>query len=423
MSGTVYTMDAYITSSGAPLSTRDGFSAISRFLDTCGSLTRIASSGSFGATGEVDASPEQSFGVWRSVSSSITYDIILKWSYSSTWTFWRAGQAGGWGLSILAGIHPSGQAWNGTTTNFNDIPPTSPFKPDSIVYSRPNAIGGAAGATGSRNSFNVLNSGQIAQNTRVIGSVDNDSINIFFSNNNLATSWTSCLIWSSFIPFNPNYNLPFMLYVGTNNLMKNNIFGNRLEQSTFPNAAFTYIWPQGNVSGSLPFVEQFRTDFITQQGPLPITSSFIPNITEMPILVAAHETGGEFVGYLESVRHVHNQISNGSRINSGSRFVITGSGNSFSNISIPWNNRAYATGTYYSEPTLFLTGSESPLYVFGGLPRTIDRLGTTDAIISVISQSIGASQTLYRGFHAGNYVYSLDTPPSPATDIVVIRRT
>lgn len=423
MSGTVYTMDTYITSSNATNAARDGFSAISKFLDSCGSLTRIASSGSFGATGEVDASPEQSFGVWRSVSSSIAYDVILKWSYATNWTFWRPGSTTSYGLGLLTGIHSSGQAWNGTTTNFGDLPPTSPFKSDSIVYSRPNAIGGTALATGSRNSFNILNSGQTNPNGRVIGSVDNDSINIFFSNNNVATSWTSCLIWSSFVPFNANYNLPFIFYIGTQNLMKNNIFSSRTETATSPNGAFSYIWPQGNVSGSLPFVEQFRTDFNTLQGPTPITSSFLPNMQEMPILVAAHETGGEFVGYLETVRHVHNQIPNGSRINSGSRFVITGSGGAYSNISIPWNNRTYATGTYYSDPALFLTGSSSPLYVFGGLPRTIDRLGTTDAIISVISQSIGASQTLYRGFYAGNYVYSIDTPPSPATDIVVIRRT
>jgi len=420
MTGTIYTGDFIVTASFGTNAARDTFAYMSGFLDSHGGLTRIASSGSFGATGEPTESPELSYGVWRSVSSSVAFDIILRWGWNTSWpaASWRNGTST-FGLGILAGIHASGEAWSGTTTNSGDAVPLSPFKSSSIVYSRPNAIGGTPLAMASQNSFNAANGSNSNTQTRIIASGDNESVMFFFDNTN-NNSWENTVIFSRYIPSNPNYNLPFMMFCGAANLLRNSSRGNRLEQANTGggNGGLSYIFSTASSSLLVPYVESFRTDYITYQAPMPLTNSFSPNILEYPIMLIAGETGGECVGYLETIRSTYSSLENGSRINSGSRFVISGTF-AIPTISIPWNGRAYATGTFYSQPSVFLTGST--LSNIGGLPIFVDRLGTTDAII--ISQSVSLSTTLFRGFHAGNYVYSLNTPPSPATDIVVIRRS
>ena len=123
---------------------------------------------------------------------------------------------------------------------------------------------------------------------------------------------------------------------------------------------------------------------------------------------------------METVRIVNPKLINGSRINSGSRFVLTGTYQSPA-FSIPWDGKPYATGTFYTTPNMFFTGSDV-IGSFGGSPKLIPGFGKTDSFTTIITQSV-SNTILYRGFYAGNYVYSENTPPSPATDIVVIRKT
>lgn len=418
MAGSIITRNVLITGSSGQAAHRDGFAEIARFFDNHGGYSRIASSGSFGATGETSASIEQSFGVWRAVSASLPFDVILKWSYNDIWNFWDSA-ANSFGIGMLVGIHASGEAWAGTTTNTNDTKPASPFVGNSIVYSRRSQAGGTLLATGSKNGFLPINGSVMDQNTRIVMSGDNDSFTLAFDslNNN---SFNSLTHWGPYIPSNSEYTLPriFFCYSTPTFFTKNTVYGGRSKAAS--EACLTYMWLTGSVSTSLPAVEAFKTDYYTYQSPVPVTSSFLPDMQEYPILLTANETGGEYVGYLDTIRVTYSSLANGSQLNSGSRLVISQStAASNPTITIPWNNTAFPSGTFYSGSCVFMTGSNA-FGTFGGTGIAVDRLGTTDAIITVVTTS--AATVLYRGFLGGNYVYSEGSPPGGgAINIVKLR--
>lgn len=407
------TVSQYYILSGSTLAAKNEemFNRISGFFNSNPGFQQIAQSGSAGL--------EESFKVWRAVSSSQPFDVVLKWSYSSFWSFWEIYGDSGSGLTI--GMHPTGQAWQGTTTNVQDVPPFSPFKSGSFVFGRPNSTGGAYSNT--KNWFERFE--LTADPTGILISGDYDSFTIAFNILN-DSSFNNIMHFEKFISNNPSYNCPYVFLHNKNSTTlfpRDNSFGTVNGDSNYEGSVI-YHTASTNITSSLPIGEKFEIDYLTHySAPMAISTSNFQKVLEFPLMIIAQETGGACVGYINNTRITHNQIANLSRLTSGNRLVLSNSvADASFNITVPWNSGTVInSGSFFSgSVTQFMTGSG----VFGygsGLGIYVDRLGT-DSIVTVLSQTIIQENILYRGVIGGQYVYSENERPTGATDVVTIRK-
>ena len=118
------------------------------------------------------------------------------------------------------------------------------------------------------------------------------------------------------------------------------------------------------------------------------------------------------------MRKTWHDIPNYSRLGNQSRLVISQSVNAaVPTLTMHWSGTA-ASGSSYSA-SMFLTGTD----VFGRSGQSgyfIDRLGTTDSMVTVVSQTIVTNNYLYRGRVGATYVFEVGSPPAGATDIVIM---
>lgn len=411
MSGPIYTLKNYlVTGSDVNQATKRAYEGIALFFDSHGGYQRIAWN-----TGSADGN--NAFKVWRAVSASQPFDVILKWSYNEFWTDWTI-QAD-YGLGILVGSHASGQAWNGTTNNPNDAHAQPPFKEGSMVFSRPTAAGGAVSS--SKDCFAIVPDVTFPTYTLINGAGDNDSFTFVFDTGNNGGN-NGILHFERFQPINDNFTFPFFFYssqmTGEQYFKQNTTYGATTVVST-DEACLTYISiSSGVVTGALPIPEKCQVDYdIGYAPPIPLSTSFMPYVFEYPILLVSKETGGEYVGYLTALRKTWQHIANYSRLGNW-RMVISQSTNSdVPTLTMHWSGSA-ASGSVYSS-SLFLTGS-SAIGQFGQAGIFVDRLGTTDSIVTVVSQTIVTNNYLYRGRIGANYTFQVGSPPAGATDIVIM---
>lgn len=402
MSGPIHYLSyKVITGSNIAQRTHNMFLHVSEFFDTHPGFLRIASSGS----------GEESFRVWRAVSSSIPFDVIFKWSYNDIWTFWNINS--NYGLGFVVGYHPSGEAWAGTTNNDgNDTKPTSPFKSQSIVYGRPNAAGGDY--FNNKNYFVTFTEGSFTYDTGIVCSGDNDSF--FFGidiDNDGDCDGIVC--FEKYNPSNNAYNLPFVLLASNDSydwFIKGQKYGS-LTGNTLQGCV-SYVYHSGSITQSLPIPERVVFDYHNYYtGPLSISSSFVDKVLEFPILINAIETGAEYVGYMQNARITYGPLQHLSRLFNGTRLALSG-GATRPTVTILWNSgTGGSTPNYSSSQCLFMTGSAVVgLAGLAGMP--VDRLGVSSFVINK------QPDILYRGRIGVNYVYSLNTPPGGASDIVII---
>lgn len=389
------------------------FNRISGFFNSNPGYSQIAQSGSVGT--------QESYKVWRAVSCSQPFDVVLKWSYSSFWSFWETN--GDYGLGVSIGMHPTGEAWAGTTTNVQDAPPFSPFKSGSFIFDRSTSVGGTYFTA--RNYFQQLQQTP-PSNLGIAISGDYDSFTIAFNVDNNST-FNNLFYFGKFIPNNPSYNCPFVYFYNSSGtpLPQNQVFGS-LNGTVGYDGCLIYHTASTSVTNSLPIGERFTVDYPLHYAyPMPISSSFFQKVLEYPITILAKETGGANVGYINDIRVTHNQIANLSRLSDGNRLVISSSDPNLTyNFTIPWNSGTIIpSGSFFSgSQTQFMTGSS--VFGHGGQAGNfVDRLGTTDAITTILAQTIIQESILYRGVIGGNYVYSVDERPTGATDVVTIIKT
>jgi hypothetical protein len=407
MSGTPYCLDYYvITGSSSPDRNQELFNRISEFFSTNPNFIQIAQSGS----------GEEAFKVWRAVSASIPFDVICKWSWSSYWTFWSINNS--YGVGILAAAHPSGEAWAGTTNNFNDTKPNSPFKTGSIVYNRCNAAGGVRYTT--KNEFNVLFNASIPVNLGVICTGDADSFCFTFDQFNDHNT-NGVHYFGAYTPATASYNLPYvMLNAHSNDWFRRDInYGSTTAQ--VQQGCISYAFVTGSVTESLPNPERVAFDYSTIYTlPIPISSSLFPKVLEFPMLLSALETGAGYVGSTESVRITWGPMPHQSRLYDNKRITMTGSaGSGYPSFTIPWATSSITSGSYFtSDECLFLTGTsdQSRLGLSGIRTLNLGKTGENITVITVVSQS----STIYRCLVAGVYVYFSGTIPPGASDIVTV---
>lgn len=404
-----------VTGSDNDARTEEMFLKIAGFFSSNPGFTQIAQSGSVGT--------QESYKVWRSVSSSQPFDVVLKWSWTSFWSFWEIFADYGLGISIA--MHPTGQAWQGTTTNVQDVPPYSPFKSGSYVFGRPNMTGGTHFQT--RNWFEHLEK-DAAANLGILLSSDYDSFTFAFNGDN-NTGFNNLFYFGKFIPNNLSYNCPFVMIHNKNYsaemLPRTFTFGTN-DGGGNHEGSILYYTASTNVTSTLPLGEKFRLDYATHyNAPMAISTSNFQKALEFPVMLISQETGGATVGYLNDIRITHNQLANLSRLNSGNRLVLSSTNAAeIFNVTVPWNSGTVInSGSFFSgSVTQFMTGSGA-FGLGGGLGVFVNKLGATDSVITVLSQTIVQENILYRGVISGQYVYSLNERPTGATDIVTIRKT
>lgn len=411
MSGATYIADYYrITGSLGDAANRELFSRISTFFNGHPGYQRIAQSGSL--------TDQEAFRVWTAVSAANKFDVVLKWSYTNTWTFWNV--ANSYGVGIIVGAHPSGLAWSGSRNDSGDSKPDVLFKTGSIVMSRQSAVGGDYSVQ--KNYFHLIRN-TVNPNTAVVCSGDNDSFCIVLNEGN-NTSADSFFYFGKYERVNPNYNFPYM-FIGsqtTDWFTQGTTYGS-LTSTNGNDACIAFMSASGAATGSLPVPEKVKFDYATHYvTPIAMSSSFLPKILEYPISLTAKETGAEYVGYLNDIRITHNTIGNFSRLYGGNRLVVSQSdAGDRQTITVPWlSSSTMTSGSFFSgSQCLFLTGSDT--FGLSGMAGIyVDRLGTTDSIVTVVSQVIQTTSILYRGRSGANYVYQRGSPPAGATDIVII---
>lgn len=413
MSGPIHTIKNYLItgSSGNELNQRT-YEGVALFFDTHPGYQRIAWN-----TGSIDGN--NAFKVWRAVSGTQKFDVILRWSYTDYWDAWSVYSDYGVGLAV--GAHDSGEAWNGTTNNPNDVPAVPPFKPTSIVMARQVACGG--NITASKDAFHLVGPGNTIPHYMLMnGSGDNDSFTFIFDEDNNGTN-NFLLHFERFIPVNSDYTFPFFFYgtgaANSNYFQQTTTYG-ELGLVASDDACLVYVSASaGNITGTLPVPERAQVDYAHNYAiPFPISTSYLPYVLEYPILLISMETGGEYVGYLNALRKTWHDIPNYSRLGNQSRLVISQSVNAaVPTLTMHWSGTA-ASGSSYSA-SMFLTGTD----VFGRSGQSgyfIDRLGTTDSMVTVVSQTIVTNNYLYRGRVGATYVFEVGSPPAGATDIVIM---
>jgi len=413
MSGPIHTLKNYlVTGSSANDRNLNLFNGVSQFFDTHPGFQRIASNTGSPPDGN------NAFRVWRAVSGTNKFDVICKWSWNQFWTDWTINADFGVGLAV--GAHSSGEAWNGTTNNPEDLHPNPPFKAGSAVMARQVSAGGDI--SGSKDYFSTIAGSTTADYQLMQASGDNDSFTFALDEgNNGAVNFI--FHFERFIPVNNKYTLPFFLWTsnGTANtwLERTITYGNTSNTSN-QDAALLYISnSQGSVTASIPLPESVRVDYyVNYSSPIPLSTSFVPSVLEYPILLVSQETGGAYVGILNALRVTYKDLRSYSRLGPGeSRLVLSSTNQTTPTITMHWSGTA-PSGSHYSS-SIFLTGSDV-LGRSGGAGVYIDRLGTTDPIVTVVSQTIVTSNFLYRGRIGANYVFQVGSPPAGATDIVVM---
>jgi len=439
--GTLFIMSGTLTSANGVASTAEGFAVIASFFNSSSNYTRIACSGTFGAPGAGDGTREGNFGVWRAVSASQPYDVILKWSYNDNWAGWDA-PVQSWGVGILTGIHSSSVAWAGTTNNDGlDTTPLNPFISGTMVYSRRNSAGGLSTVTGSKRGFMDPGGGTTYnQGTKIIcvGDAEFFTILVDASSNN---SFDGMYYFGPYIPARPEFTLPRISF-STNTagfFLQNTTFGAVAKSAV--DGALTYKMPTNiTITSSIPTPEAFKADYTTKYAaPYAITTSYLPAPQEYPIFLTAQETGAGYVGYLEDIRVTYASASNYSMFgvsssyeppkdegegtwtySGGDRMVVSQSTNgAYPTITIPWTGSVpFLSGNKWEASTVFLTGSMGD---FGSQPRGFQEIGALGSV-TVTNNIIqgGTAETLYRGLSGGSYVYQRGTPPAGATDITIV---
>ena len=325
-----YFVDAYSDDGANAPSVRNVFAQCARFFDTHPGYDRIAADfdggAGFGPTNFTSESNENSFGVWRAVSASITFDVALKWSYNQFYDDnWDT--PSNFGFAIAMAYHSSSEAWNGTTNNDGTDSFTVPWKSGSIVFPRTNGPGGSNHTD--RNAMLQLFS-SIASPIRIHVVGDNDAFFILTeiqpAENPEVDDLAGMGIYEAYNT--SSTDLPFF-QIGTNQITTNFEYGNITQAAT----------DDGGLSVSQSSdVRTFRLDFDQYLQAGDGTYGNDNNaFTSSPILLYQYETGFyQLAGIMPILRTTKDNANTRTTLNQGTLQTFKMVGGTDQAIVIPW---------------------------------------------------------------------------------------
>lgn len=171
-------------------------------------------SGSFVFTG---SSGENAWAIYRTLSSSIPYDIAFVWAYNNPYVTntWIDGT--NWGFGFAMAWHSSSQAWSGSVNNNGSdafFTASRPWKTGSIVFPRANGPGG----TYQTNQNCVMKpfAASITNNNvwqlTIVG--DNDNTHAFLQNadESLLGDAKYFFAFGQYLPITSSMNLPLFCF-------------------------------------------------------------------------------------------------------------------------------------------------------------------------------------------------------------------
>lgn len=277
------------------------FATYAQYFDTHPGFSRIACK--YGTDGGGRRGPlffsgstgEQAFAIYRTVSSSIPYDISICWSYNTNYTANTWTGAATYGFGIMMAYHSSSAAWSGSINdNGNDAFFTNsrPWKTGSIVLPRGNSTGGtwATNMNAPFKPIGSLNPDQLWQLT-IIG--DNETTYAFMQTADEAIIGDSKIftMFGTYTPLTSAYTLPLVMY-GCNTVIPDSDFGSTTDDTiSTPGGGITYLAVSGSKIGRLSFVK-----YAPRRPPRPaqlIYSDIGSNqhSYKFPIILRTYETG------------------------------------------------------------------------------------------------------------------------------------
>lgn len=221
MAGQIRTLTRVVQPTTNDDGAREIFATIVQYFNEHPNFQRIASKYGTNGTGLGSAllfsgsSGEQAFAVFRTLSSSVTYDVSVCWSWTTNYTVgtWTGTQT--YGAGLMLAFHSSSAAWSGSVNNNgNDAFFTSskPWKAGSIVFPRGNSTGG----TWATNMNAPLKMGDLTVNQlwqlTVLG--DDETTYMFAQSADASLIGDARHFWAfgKYAPLTSSYNLPlFML--------------------------------------------------------------------------------------------------------------------------------------------------------------------------------------------------------------------
>lgn len=408
-----------VTSSGNPAQNRDIFGEAVKFFDSIPSWQRIASqSGSagtgLGTTGDPNPAGEEAWAVWRALSSSQPFDVIMKWSWSS---FYASNQleigSSNYGVGLAIAFHSSSAPWNGTTNNnLADVitTPGEPWKSGSVIFPRQNEQNGSNATEGDRQYVAAISIDPTTHRMICVG--DNDWFFIHLSQSSNDTRW---FYFGPYIPLTTSYSEPRNFnYVMISSEQGEGLdigetYGSTTTNNTI-NAGVTFIVSSSATARGIPRIGTVRLGTASSSFSNEIYVSYSGSgttpINELPFLIYSAEANypGSALGYLEYIRAINSNLNNYDYLSTASRLILSGNValTTYAQLSIPYSSS--------------LTGS-----LFEGQVRSLGTNFLTSSLFVTSSTTVAAQIPVFRGENPpGTYVYSQNSPPVGATNVIII---
>lgn len=406
-----------VTSAGNPDKNRDMFGEAVKFFDQIPSWQRIASnSGSagsgLGTTGDPSPSGEEGWAVWRALSASQPYDVIIKWSWSS---FYAANQleigTSNYGFGIGVAFHSSSAAWNGTSDNdlADTFPNGQPWKSGSLIFPRQNEQGGVHATEGDREYVAAFSIDPVIGRMVCVGDDD-----WFFMHLSASTADTRWFYFGPYTPISATYAeaRPFN-YIMLSSEQGEGFdlgeeYGNTGESNT-RNSGITFTTTGSALQDGIPKLGIFRMATISSsfssETKVSFSGSGTTPINELPLVLYSTETTypPSALGYIEYIRVINSDLNNYDYLSTASRLILSGNVNlsGYAQLSIPYTSSLTSSlpeGQVRSLDVNFLTSS---LFAAGG--------------------EAAALVPIFRGENPpGTFVYNEGSPPVGATNITLI---
>lgn len=239
------------------------------------------------------SSGEQAFAVYRAMSSSVTYDISLNWSWDNytagTWTGTQT-----FGAGVMLAFHSSSAAWSGSVNNNGSdafFTSNKPWKAGSIVLPRGNGTGGtwATNQNAPMKLVTVLQQDELWQVT-LIG--DNETTYAFAQTADAAIIGDARHFWAwgTYTPLTSAYNLPLFMYGGYA-VTPGSDFGSTTDETigVAQNGGISYISGTNSKIGRLGWPLN-----VPRRAPRPaelLYSSVNDRSYGFPVLLSSYESG------------------------------------------------------------------------------------------------------------------------------------
>lgn len=403
--------------------------------------SRIAwNTGSVGGT--LTNAVSQIWAVYRSVSSSLPFDVFFKATPNNT--YYNDGlekttqiPSFGSGLGVSFCFHQSGEAWNGTTNNDG----TDYWTGGRIWKSGSMPLGARQNYyTGStelfQNTILGMDASTPAVNTGVSASyyLDNENF-IFYRDAQTSLANNGCngfVVFARYVSNRSDIDVPWVLFQGVTVGSANSYFRPSQQYGKLTNASsgedgtigYSYNKTISSPSFYLRCLNSWRrgSSMIRTLTGSNNNSRFVLYPTEFWVDDAEH--GWQYMGFVDIIgsaniaglpkrTQVIGPNGQGVMFHTGSDYYA--SDQNIMNFWFPWTGSI----TFPDSPQL---NAETDLVVLTGSGNasaiTIEGLSFNTSVVEIL---VAAEPVpIYKGFSAGNWVYSVGSPPIGATFISIV---